>query len=162
MKTEFRGKIAGIPKLKTGHYRCEGTKRQITELHRLAEHVSGMGWNVIFSKDEVDGIVPALRNITINSSNTKKSQMFALLHEAGHAAVFSDPEYFRKYPDGYIRYAGKTTTRSNRHKFDVLREEIAAWDEAEGIVMGLSLDINMRDMRDERNRSLMTYVEWFK
>lgn len=162
MRVPFRGKVVGVPRLKNTRGRCAGTQSEIKTLNILAEHVSSKGWNVIFAKDEVDGITPAMRNITINSSNSYKSQTFALLHEAGHMAVFGDPEYYEKYPDGYVRYAGRTTTRSNRHKFDVLREEIAAWEEAEKIAMGLNLDVNIRDMRDERNRSLMTYVEWFK
>jgi len=162
MRVPFKGKVVGCPSLRTRRQRCKGTENEMVTLNLLAEHVSSMGWNVIFDRHECDGITPALRNITVNSGNTRKSQIFALLHEAGHAMVFSDPEYYEKYPDGYIRYAGKTTTRSNRHKFDVLREEIAAWEEAEKIVMGLNLDVNMRDMRDERNRSLMTYIEWFK
>jgi len=162
MRVPFRGKVVGVPKLRANRRRCPGTQEEIATLNRLAEHVSSLGWNVIFSKEEEDGITPALRNITINSGNSFKSQTFALLHEAGHIAVFSRPDYIERYPDGYVRYAGKTTTRSNRHKFDVLREEISAWDEAENLAVSLDLNINMRDMRDERNRSLITYVEWFK
>jgi hypothetical protein len=162
MRVPFRGKVVGIPRLRNTRGRCAGTQEEVKTLNLLAEHISSKGWNVIFAKEEEDGITPALRNITINSSNTYKSQTFALLHEAGHLAVFSDPQYHERYPDGYIRYAGKTTTRSRRHRFDVLREEIAAWDEAEKIATHLGLNLNMRDMRDERNRSLMTYVEWLK
>lgn len=162
MRTPFRGKVVGIPRLKNTRGRCAGTQEEVKTLNLLAEHVSTRGWNVIFGKDEEDGITPALRNIIINSSNSYKSQIFALLHEIGHLSVFSDPSYSEKYPDGYIRYAGKTTTRSRRHRFDVLREEIAAWDEAEKLVEHLGISLNMRDMRDERNRSLMTYVEWLK
>ena len=162
MRSPFVGKIVGIPKPRANRRRCSGTQEEIDTLNLLAHHVSSCGWNIIFAKEEEDGITPALRNVTIRSSNSYKSQIFALLHEAGHISVFSDPNYTEKYPDGYIRYAGKTTTRSNRHKFDVLREEIAAWDEAEKIATKLELRVNMRDMRDERNRSLATYVEWFK
>lgn len=147
----------------TRRQRCKGTEKEIEELNRTAAYAAELGWNVIFEKKGEDGITPALRNITINSSNSRKSQTFALLHECGHAVLFENREaYYHKYPNGYIRYAMKVNKSSNRHKFDVLREEIAAWDEAEKIADGLGLTFSKRDFWDERNRSLMTYIEWFK
>ena len=163
MLVPFRGKVVGAPSNSTRHRRCKGTEREIEDLNHAADYAAGLGWNVIFEKGGEDGITPALRNITINASNTRKSQTFALLHECGHAALFENrEEYHRRYPDGYIRYAMKINKSSNRHKVDVLREEIAAWDEAEKIGESLGLRFTKRDFLDERNRSLMTYIEWFK
>lgn len=163
MRVPFKGKILGAPPVKTNRFRCKGTEADVKNINSVAEYASDLGWNIIFEKEGEDGITPALRNITINSSLSKKTQLYALLHECGHAALFESQEkYLKRYPDGYIRYAGKTTKRSNRHKIDVLREEIAAWDTAEAIVDFLGIKVNMRDFHDERNRSLMTYIEWFK
>lgn len=163
MKVPLKGKVIGIPPINTRRFRCKGTTEEVKNLNSVAEYASNLGWNVVFEKDSEDGIVPALRNITINSHLSKKTQLFALLHECGHATLFDNQEkYLKRYPDGYVRYAGKTCKRSNRHKIDVLREEIAAWDTAEAIIEFLGINVNMRDFHDERNRSLMTYIEWFK
>jgi len=74
--------------------------------------------------------------------------------------MFADPEYTEKYKDGYLRVTTKKSTRTLRHKMEVLREEMTAWDRAELIVDLLDVKIDIQRFRDDRNRSLKTYVEW--
>jgi hypothetical protein len=160
MKTPLLGKIMNPPNESRIDPRHIGTISQVRAINFVAVHLSRNGWNVIFERGGDEGVVPALRNVTIDSKKTKTSQLNAILHEAGHASLFSDPEYPKKYYDGYIRLSNKKNTRSLRHKVDVLREEIAAWDEAEKIAASLGIDVDIQCLRDDRNRCLKTYIEW--
>jgi hypothetical protein len=66
------------------------------------------------------------------------------------------------YPDGYDMASGGPEPKTRKYRIDVLREEIAAWDEAERVAKSLNLNINLRDMREVRNSCLMSYIELFE
>jgi hypothetical protein len=162
MLSPFIGKIVNPPRESRVNPRHSGTLKEVKAINKVADYVSKLGWNVVFEKDGDEGIIPALRNVTVNSKKSKKSQLFALLHEAGHACLFAERDYTEKFGDGYIRTAGKKSTRSLRHRVDVLREEVAAWEKAEELIGALGVDVDMRAFRDDRNRCLMTYIDWVR
>lgn len=126
----------------------------------IADWISKRGWNVIFERGGENGVVPALRNVTINTAMSKSTMLYSILHEAGHVSLFSKPGYIEKYSDGYIRLAQGKNTKSLLHRMDVLAEELAAWDEGEIIAKSLSIDLDQRGYKAERNRSMRTYASW--
>lgn len=134
-------------------------KKEVMFIERVANHVTGMGWDVIFEKSVDDCATPSKRQVLINSKKSRKTQLISLLHEAGHIALFQNPEYLKRYPFGYFGATKRHHTYTLRHKIDVMREEIAAWDEAEKIIDRLNIEVNMKDFWDHRNRSLLTYAE---
>jgi hypothetical protein len=162
MLTPFTGKVVNAPRESRINPRNVGTLNEVKAINKVADYVSRLGWNVVFERGGDEGIVPALRNVTVNSSRSKKVQLYTLLHEAGHACLFSQNDYIEKFSDGYVRTAGKKSQRSLRHRIDVLREEVAAWEKAEELISLLGIDVDMRTFRDDRNRCLMTYVDWVK
>lgn len=134
-------------------------KQEVMFLEKLASHVTHMGWDVIFEKSVNDCVTLSKRQVLINSKKSRKTQLISLLHEAGHIFLFQNPEYLKRYPFGYFGATKRHHTYTLRHKIDVMREEIAAWDEAEKLIDRLNIKINMNDFRDQRNRSLLTYAE---
>lgn len=158
--TPFVGKVINAPKVRSVNRDHRGTVKSIEDINKVALWVANQGWNVIFEKKGDTGVVPALRNVVIDSSTTRDNQLYSILHEAGHIRTFSTPGYEVKFPNGYIRCAGKTNKRSDLHKFDVLIEEVTAWQEAERIADYLGIELNKRNFHIERNKSLKTYTDW--
>jgi hypothetical protein len=158
--TPFIGKTINLPRVRSCNKGHKGTVKTINAINKVATWISNQGWNVIFEKGEETGVIASLRNVVIDSSTSRDIQLYAILHEAGHIKTFSRQDYLKKFPDGYVRYAGKINKRSMLHKFDVLTEEIAAWNEAEDLAEHLGIDINKKNFRLERNRSLKTYTDW--
>lgn len=159
-KVPFIGKVINPPNPKRVSPEHKGTLSHISDINVVAEWISKKGWNVIFEKGGENGVVPALRNVTINTAMSKSTMLYSILHEAGHISLFSKPGYIEKYSDGYIRLAQGKNTKSLLHRMDVLAEELAAWDEGEEIAKGLSIEFDSSGYKAERNRSMKTYVEW--
>lgn len=158
--TPFVGKVINPPKVRSVNREHRGTVKVIEDINKVARWVSNLGWNVIFEKGGDTGVVPSLRNVTIDSALSRNTQLYGLLHEAGHIMVFNRPGYESEFANGYIRYATKKTKRSDVHKFDVLVEEVNAWQEAEKIASHLDIELNKGNFMLERNRSLKTYTAW--
>lgn len=159
-KVLFIGKVINPPSTKRVPADHRGTLARISDINAVAGWIAKRGWNVVFEKGGETGIVPALRNVTIDASMSKPSMLYSILHEAGHVGLFSRPGYTEMYPDGYIRLASKKNTKSLLHKMDVLTEELAAWEEGKLIARNLSIDLDEKGYKSERNRSVKTYVEW--
>jgi hypothetical protein len=160
--TPFVGKVINAPKLKSVNKEHKGTAGLIENINKVVYWVANQGWNVIFEKKGDTGVVPALRNVVIDSSVSRDNQLYSILHEAGHIMTFSRSDYTDKFPNGYIRYAGKMNKRSDLHKFDVLIEEVTAWQEAEKLAEHLGIELNKRNFSIERNKSLKTYTDWIR
>jgi len=159
-RVPFIGKIVNSPNRNRVTSDCKGTIKLIDEVNAVAKWVSSRGWNVIFEKKGETGVVPALRNVTIDSTLQKSTMLHSILHEAGHVSLFSREDYLEKYKDGYIRNSTGGNTKSLKHRIDVIGEELAAWDEGELIARKLNIDIDIDKYRAERNRSMKTYLLW--
>lgn len=159
-KVPFIGKVVNPPSSKRVPSHHKGTLTQLNGINSVADWISKRGWNVIFERGGETGVVPALRNVTVNSAMSKRTMLYSILHEAGHISLFSRPGYIEKYSDGYIRLAEGKNTKSLLHRMDVLAEELAAWDEGETIARELKIELDNQGYKSERNRSLKTYVMW--
>jgi|694.fasta_scaffold108721_8 hypothetical protein len=160
LTTPFVGKIVNAPKVRSVNKDHAGTVRSIGDINKVAAWISNLGWNVIFERKGETGVTPALRNVVIDSSTSRDTQLYSILHEAGHILTFEDKSYLERFPDGYVRYAGKRSKRTDIHKFDVLVEEVTAWQKAEDIAKHLGISVNKRNFNLERNKSLKTYTDW--
>ena len=93
--------------------------------------------------------------ITIDSSKTKEHQLYALLHEAGHAILRSDGEIHRR------RFPMTEHTRNTiGHRIDVFREEVVAWERARSLANELMVEIHEEKWHRQRSKALMEYVKW--
>ena len=93
--------------------------------------------------------------ITIDTSKSKESQLYALLHEAGHVLLRSDGDVHRRR---FPKSEHKRTTI--RHRIDVLREEVVAWERARALATELRVNIHEEKWHRQRSSALMKYVKW--
>ena len=98
--------------------------------------------------------------IEINSRQNYTSRVHSLLHEAGHVIMRAQPEseWVRKFPhmkngSGFIR-------GNIKHRIDVFREEVLAWEEAEKLARYLGIELDLSVYARHRTDALKTYSDW--
>lgn len=160
LKVQFIGKVINPPRLNRVPSEHKGTYFHVYHINKIACWLANQGWNVIFERGGDTGVVPALRNITIDTAMSKPTMLYSILHEAGHVRLFSRPGYVEKYKDGYVRLTNGKNKKSLLHKMDVLAEEFDAWKEGEAIARELNIPLDWKGYKTDRNRSIKTYVEW--
>ena len=91
--------------------------------------------------------------IIIDSNKKKEWQLYALLHEAGHAILRKNKE------------AHEATFPWSEHKrntigkrIDVLREEVMAWERAKRLSLERQIDVHTEKGNKQRTDSLMEYA----
>ena len=77
------------------------------------------------------------------------------MHEAGHVVIREREEYETLYP-----YGQKDKSKTISRKVDVLREEVAAWDEGERIAQRLGINLDHRLYHNFYKKHLFEYVKW--
>ena len=94
-------------------------------------------------------------HITINSKQNKRIQLYTLLHEVGHASLRAEDNYQNNYP-----YGKKRKNKSVSRRVDVLRGEVAAWDEGRKIAEFLKIPIDDHLWHNFHKKHLFEYVKW--
>lgn len=85
--------------------------------------------------------------VTINDTKPARKQLFVLLHEAGHVILRHSKEFEDMFPG------------SKTIKIEILKEEVAAWEEARKLAnrlripLGNAWNIHVR-------QAIMKYVHW--
>ena len=83
--------------------------------------------DVVFDNDEPNAYWNSERGtISISTKQSKRLQLYTVLHEAGHAILRAEECYGERFP-----YGEKHQNKSIARRIDVLREEVMAWDEGE-------------------------------
>jgi len=93
--------------------------------------------------------------ISINTNQRRRLQLYCLLHEAGHAIIRSKEDYKDLYP-----YGKKEKNKSISRRVDVVREEVAAWDEGEKLAAHLEIKLDRRLWHNFLKKHLFEYVKW--
>ena len=97
--------------------------------------------------------------VVIDSSVDLLQQLFVLLHEAGHVILRNDKDTFEKrFPDQCRE------TQSGR--IEILREEVAAWDEAQKLIDKFAIDrsthFNTATWKNNYRDALILYSAWIE
>ena len=113
--------------------------------------------NVIFGDDEHNAYWKPNGHacVSINTNQRKRLQLYTILHEAGHVIVRAKERYDKLYPYGQ-REKSKTISR----RIDVLREEVAAWDEGVTLAIRLGIKLDHRLWHNFHKKHLFEYVKW--
>lgn len=93
--------------------------------------------------------------ITINSRQQKKTQLYCLLHEAGHAILRSSKErHSARFPNL------SKNKQTIAHRVDVVREEILAWEEGYALSNKLKMNIDYEDWSNYNKKHIFDYIKW--
>jgi len=93
--------------------------------------------------------------ISVNTSQSKRLQLYSLLHEAGHAIIREEPDYDSRFP-----YGNKFKNKSLARRVDVMREEVMAWEEGLKLAHNLGIEIDLKLWHNFVKKNLFDYVKW--
>ena len=99
--------------------------------------------------------------IEINTRQNYPSRLHSLLHEAGHVLIRKQrgKSFYECFP--HQKLGGASVRGNKKHRLDVIREEILAWEKAESLAETLSIELNFNVWNRHRHNALLTYMEWF-
>jgi len=160
MKHNYLGRITNSPNESRVPVEYIGTLNEIRGINKVASFISKQGWNVIFEHGAMNCAEIGINNVVINSKEQRSNQLNIILHEAGHVVLFSKKNYKELYPNGDRFLSARKKTRTLKHKIDIIREEIAAWDLAESLIKKLDISIDLDRFRRNRNKCIKSYLEW--
>ena len=111
---------------------------------------------VIFAEDEPNAY---WRNghptISICTKQSKRLQLYTILHEAGHALIRSKDNYDIRFPYGKLN-----KNKSISRRVDVLREEVMAWECGLELAADLGIEIDRKLWHNFVKKNLFDYVRW--
>lgn len=111
---------------------------------------------VIFAEDELNAY---WRNghptVSICTKQSKRLQLYTLLHEAGHAVIRSKEDYEIRFP-----YGKQHKNKSISRRVDVLREEVMAWECGHELAADLGIEVDQKLWHNFAKKNLFDYVRW--
>lgn len=93
--------------------------------------------------------------VSVSTRQSKRLQLYTILHEAGHAILRSDENYEDRFP-----YGKKPDNKSIARRIDVLREEVMAWEEGGKLAYSLGIKLDLRLWHNFIKKNLFDYVRW--
>ena len=98
--------------------------------------------------------------IEINTRQNYTSRVHSLLHEAGHAIMRTrdKKQWSRMFP--YMKNGSGYVRGDIKHRIDVFREEVLAWEEAEKLATNLNIKLDPEVYARHRTDALKTYSDW--
>ena len=119
--------------------------------------IEEFGVDVIFGDDEANAYWKPNGHpcVSINTNQRKRLQLYTILHEAGHVIIREREEYETLYP-----YGQKDKSKTISRRVDVIREEVAAWDEGERLAQRLGIKLDHRLYHNFYKKHLFEYVKW--
>ena len=101
--------------------------------------------------------------VHINSNKGAESQLYTLLHEAGHVIIREDWSNFSRYYPRYLRDSSVSDGRRQRsrsHRVALVAEEYEAWRRGLQLAWFLAIPVNAVRYDEESSRALMSYITW--
>ena len=112
--------------------------------------------DVIFAADEPNAYWRnGSTSISISTRQSKRLQLYSMLHEAGHAIIRINEKYEEIYPYGH-----KDKNKSIARRVDVLREEVMAWEEGRELAQVLKIELDLKLWHNFVKKNLFDYVRW--
>jgi hypothetical protein len=118
-----------------------------------------LGVDVIFGEDEPNAFWEKDDEsfVSIDTKQSKRLQLYSILHEAGHAIIRQREDYDKLYP-----YGRKHKNKSISRRVDVLREEVVAWNEGEMLAQKLSIILDYSLWHNFMKKHLFEYSKWIQ
>lgn len=132
-------------------------------IRKMVTWFSIRGYDVIFGRGLLSQIGPdGEPEVWINSSLTKESQLYTLLHEAGHLIISERKNYTRRFSHGYpasrhVKYRNRYNTKL--HWIHILHEEMEAWEEGKRLARLRGIPVRHKKWEKYRSDALMTYIQ---
>ena len=91
--------------------------------------------------------------VSISTANDLETQLFVLLHEAGHVML-------RRHTSDFPKYFPDSSRTTQNGRLEILKEEVAAWLKAQELAEDLGIELNAARRRANYRLALLKYVEW--
>ena len=115
-----------------------------------------LGIDVIFGLEEPNAYWQEdIGAISISTKQSKRLQLYTMLHEAGHAIIRSGDNYNSRFP-----YGNRFDNKSIARRVDVIREEVMAWDEGEKLAFSLGIKLDFKLWHNFIKKNIFDYVRW--
>ena len=117
---------------------------------------------VIYDRNVSDAYYESARVVEINNRQNMRSRLHSLLHEAGHVILRNEQsriKFAENFP--FMRKRGAVVRGDKKHRADVLREEVMAWEKGRDLASLLGISIDFDAWNRHRQNSLISYMEWF-
>lgn len=115
-----------------------------------------MDVDVILGNDEPNAFWKGdTSGVSINTKQSKRLQLYSILHEAGHAIIRSNERYQDFFPFGENR-----KSKSISRRVDVIREEVMAWEEGRELALALGIELDLKLWHNFVKKNLFDYVKW--
>mgnify|MGYP003655873694 CR=1 FL=1 len=122
-------------------------------LHFLEEDLDV---SVVFDSDELNAYWHNGRGtVSVSTKQSRRLQLYSILHEAGHAVIREREGYEAIFP-----YGKKYENKSIARRVDVIREEVMAWEEGRKLAIQLGIDIDIKLWHNFVKKNLFDYVRW--
>lgn len=135
----------------------------VKNIQKMITWFSVRGYDVIFGKGLHSQIgAEGEPEVWINSSLTKESQLYTLLHEAGHLIISERKNYTRRFSHGYPALAQQKHRHRNYtklHWIHIVHEEVEAWEEGKKLAQLRGIPIRNKKWEKYRADALMSYMQ---
>lgn len=134
--------------------------RFVSKLARTIDWCERRGLKVVFSAPSGGVYKHDEKTIELSYRAYPESQLYTLLHEAGHHLVWStSPRSYReRYEKGYRNV--DESDRTPQHKIDAIAEEFEAWYRGWKLAKRLHLFLDKKRFTACRNKNVTTYFKW--
>jgi len=132
-----------------------------TALKKIEGWLVERRWCIKWSRGWDDHVNFTTQEIIVNSNRTPQSQVFGILHEAGHIILSESSDYHFRFPNAdEYKHRPERRHESLRVRAETLGEEWEAWCVGEDLARKLGLEIDYESYHAARNRDLKSYARW--
>jgi hypothetical protein len=125
------------------------------EISSVIDWAENRGYAVVISRDGDDSIDSSSKIIEINSNNSEQTQLYVLLHECGHALIFTNKSGF-----GVEGVLDMYSESSSIYKVFRVIEEIEAWKRGLSLASRLGIKIDRVKWDRYVARAIKKYMHW--
>lgn len=129
-------------------------------LKKIIGWLEKKGFDLDSGKEDCIYFEDKLVNINFNKNQTHI--IYSILHECGHLIVFNRDSYDREFSNLIVSEDKRSVLRTNRYKYELLKDEMLAWEAGLSLAKRLKIKIDYDDYSSYSSKCFMTYVKWIK
>jgi len=114
------------------------------------------GYHIDFDRNGDDSVDREVKIVSINSTRSKETQLYILLHECGHVLV-QDSD---KIVNGIEEVLCKYSERTKIYKAFTVIEEVEAWKRGLALAKRLRISVNKEKWNRDVARAIGAYMRW--
>ena len=132
----------------------------IKSLSKITKWINKKGFELKSGKE--DCIYFEQKTININFNKNDVHIIYSILHECGHLVVFNRHSYEREFSNLIVSEDNKRVLRTNRYKYELLKDEMLAWESGLKLAERLKIKVDQDDYYLYASKCFMSYVKWVK